>query len=197
MPDAIATAVTNTDDSSCVDAYCTRIGKPWALSAEGYRFIAVLESGILNGTYKGLPVVDGFFVQVYDDGYGIPTVGLGHKVIPEDKLKLGDTITVERAKEFLTINLSPVEAVINREVKVALHQYEYDALVSILFNSGIYRRPNDPWSGTRSEFLASNLNKGDYKKMTKIIEAFIAHRVPGRRRAEARLFERGDYVATH
>ncbi|WP_373321153.1 glycoside hydrolase family protein [Paraburkholderia flagellata] len=95
------------------------------------------------------------------------------------------------------INLSPVEAVINREVKVALHQYEYDALVSILFNSGIYRRPSDPWPGTRSEFLASNLNKGDYKKMTKIIEAFIAHRVPGRRRTEARLFERGDYVATH
>lgn len=197
MPDALATAVTNTDDGSCVDAYCVRIGKPWTLSAEGYRFIAVLESGILNGKYKGIPIVDGFFVQVYDDGFGIPTVGLGHKVISTDKLKLGDTITVERAKEFLSIDLSPVEAAINREVMVALHQYEYDALVSILFNSGIYRRDTDPWTGTRSEYLANNANKGDYKKMTKIIEAFVAHRVLGRRRTEARLFERGDYVATH
>ena len=109
MPDALATAVTNTDDGSCVDAYCVRIGKPWTLSAEGYRFIAVLESGILNGKYKGIPIVDGFFVQVYDDGFGIPTVGLGHKVISTDKLKLGDTITVERAKESSLNNMtSPV-----------------------------------------------------------------------------------------
>lgn len=197
MSDALATAVTNTDDGSCVDAYCIRIGKPWTLSAEGYRFIAVLESGILNGKYKGIPVVDGFLVQVYDDGFGIPTVGLGHKVIPADKLKLGDTISVKRAKEFLAINLSPVEDAINREVKVALHQYEYDALVSILFNSGIYRRNSDPWPGNRSEHLSSSVNKGDYKKMVKIIEAFVAHRVPGRRRTEARLFEKGDYVAAH
>lgn len=196
MPDALATAVTNTDDGSCVDAYCTRVGKPWTLSDEGYRFIAVLESGILNGKYKGIPVVDGFFLQVYDDGYGIPTVGLGHKVIPEDNLKIGDLITVERAKGFLAVNLSPVEVAINDGVKVALHQYEYDALVSVLFNSGIYRRKSDSWPGTRSEYLSDNVNN-DYKKIPKIIEGFIEHRVPGRRRTEAKLFENGDYVATH
>lgn len=97
----------------------------------------------------------------------------------------------------MIVDLSPVEAAINREVKVALHQYEYDALVSVLFNSGIYRRSSDPWSGTRAEYLAKNINIGDYKKIPKVIAAFVAHRVPGRRAKEAGLFENGDYVATH
>jgi len=32
---------------------------------------------------------------------GIPTVGYGHRILPEDNLKVGDTITEEQAEEFL------------------------------------------------------------------------------------------------
>jgi lysozyme len=197
MPDALARAVTNTNPDSCVDAYCARTGKPWTLTPEGYKFIAVLESGIANGKYKGLPVVDGFILEVYDDGYGIPTVGLGHKVVADDKLKIGDKISVEQARDFLAVNLEPIEAAIHRTVKVALHPYEYDALVSILFNSGPYHRKGDPWHGTRAEYLADKINTGDYDKIPAIIESYIAQRVPGRRKMEARLFKVGNYDASH
>lgn len=44
---------------------------------------------------------EGFRLTVYADTLGIPTVGVGHVVRPEDNLKLGDTITKERAHAFL------------------------------------------------------------------------------------------------
>lgn len=197
MPDALATAVTNTNPNSCVNAQTGRLCKPWKLSTEGCTFMAVLESGIVNGNFQGKPVVDGFIVKVYDDGFGIPTVGLGHKVLPQDNLRIGDVISVERCRNFFEANLRPIEDVINREIRVALYQYEYDALVSILYNSGPNHRPHDPWSSSRSAYLASYPNRGEYDRMRDVILEFVAQRVPWRRRLEARLFETGNYDTRH
>jgi lysozyme len=199
MPDALGTAVTNTDPNSCVTVRSGRLCKPWHLSQNGYTFIAVLESGVINGTnFMGLPVVDGFIVKVYDDGYGIPTVGLGHKILPHDNLHLGDDISVQRARNFFSVNLRPIEAAINRDVKVPLYQYEYDALVSVLFNTGPGHREGDPWyPETRSHHLASFPNRGEYNRMRDVIRTFVANRVPKRRQIEARLFDSGNYDASH
>jgi len=199
MSAPLATVVTNTNPNSCVTACTQRLGKPWHLSQNGYQFIAVLESGIVNGTnYLGLPVVDGFIVKVYDDGFGIPTVGLGHRVLPQDNLHLGDIITVQRARDFFSVNIRPVEAAVNRDVNVPLYQYEYDALVSVLFNSGTGRREGDLWyPETRSHYLASFPNRGEYSRMRDVIRQFVAHRVPKRRQLEARLFDAGNYDASH
>jgi GH24 family phage-related lysozyme (muramidase) len=38
--------------------------------------------------------------DVYPDNLGIPTVGIGHKVLPSDNLKLGDVITNARKEAF-------------------------------------------------------------------------------------------------
>ncbi|WP_370709488.1 hypothetical protein [Paraburkholderia sp. IW21] len=48
--------------------------------------------------------------------------------------------------------MRPLEAAINRNVRVPLYQYEHDALVSILSNSGAGRRDRDSWPGTLSRF---------------------------------------------
>jgi lysozyme len=199
MPDAIATAITNSTPNSCVDVQTDRLRKPWHLSRDGYTFIAVLESGIVNGTNcLGLPVVDGFIVKVYDDGFGIPTVGLGHKVLPQDHLHLGGVISVQRARDFFEVNLRPIEAAINHDVKVPLYQCEYDALVSVLFNTGPGKREADPWyPETRSHYLASYLNRGEYNRMRDVIRTFVAQRVPKRRRQEGQLFATGIYDAQH
>jgi lysozyme len=167
--------------------------------------MAVLESGILNGTYHhvvyghttNLTVVQGFILQVYDDGTGIPTVGLGHRVLPQDHLHLGGVITLDRAKELFRHDREPAERAINRDVHVPLYQYEYDALVSVLFNTGPGRGPHDSWPGTRSQYLADFLNHGEYDRMRDVIRGFIAHIVAGRRQREARLFDTGVYDATH
>ncbi|MGF6919164.1 lysozyme [Paraburkholderia sp. 40] len=198
MPDALGTALTNTDPNSNVTVQSDRLGKPWRLSTDGYTFMAVLESGVVNGTYLGMPVVNGFIVKVYDDGYGIPTVGLGHKVLPHDNLRIGDVISVERAKAFFEVNLRPIERAINNDIRVPLYQYEYDALVSILYNSGPYPRDGDAWyPKSRCKYLADHLNRGQYDRMRDVIRSFIAHRVPWRRRLEAQLFVTGVYDARH
>jgi lysozyme len=205
MPDPLADAVTNTNPNSCVTAQTDRLCKPWQLSPQGITFMAVLESGITNGTYRhrvhghttNLTVVEGFITQVYDDGTGLPTVGLGHLVVPQDHLYLGDVITLDRAKEFFRHNREPVESAINRDVHVPLYQYEYDALVSVLFNTGSGRRRTDPWPSTRSQYLADFLNRGEYGRMGDVIRGFIATVVGGRRQREARLFNTGVYDASH
>lgn len=198
MTQPLATVVTNTGPDSSAFVATDRLGKPWRLSRNGYTFMAVLESGIANGTWNRKRVVDGFIVEVYDDGYGVPTVGFGHKVIPSDNLRIRDVISVERAREFFRDNLRPIEHAINHEVRVPLYQYEYDALVSVLFNSGPFERRSDDWfPDSRSKHLASFLNRGEYEKMGDVIRTFVATRVPWRRRLEARLFESGNYDARH
>jgi lysozyme len=195
MTQPIGYAMTNTDPNSCVTVRSDRLGKPWHVSKKGLVFIAVLESGILDGRYNEMRVVDGFILEVYDDGFGIPTVGLGHRVTRQDGLILGDKISVQRAQSFLLDDLKKIEPHINRDVMVPLYQYEYDALVSILWNTGAGRKMDDRWQGTRCEYLASHVNTGEYDKMPAIIENFVSHRVPHRRKREARLFSQGIYDA--
>ena len=48
---------------------------------------------------------EGERLDVYKDSLGILTVGTGHKVLPEDNLNLGDTITIERSRELLRADL--------------------------------------------------------------------------------------------
>jgi lysozyme len=83
-------------------------------------------------------------------------------------------------------------------VKVFLHQYEYDALVSVLFNTGVYQSKVDAWyPEERSHHLAAYLNRGEYREMGDVIRSFVAQRVPKRRKSEAKLFETGVYDASH
>ncbi|MBI2234222.1 MAG: hypothetical protein HYU57_04380 [Micavibrio aeruginosavorus] len=44
---------------------------------------------------------EGYRTTVYRDSLGKPTVGVGHLVLPEDNLKVGDTITKEQVMAFL------------------------------------------------------------------------------------------------
>lgn len=188
MSDALGTALTNTDPNSCVNLQSNRLCKPWAISESGVRFIAVLESGVLNGTYMGLPVVDGMILEVYNDSKGNPTVGLGHLVVPEDHLKVGEKITIERALELAKNNFAESESAINRRIKVPVSQQEYDALVSIAINAG-------PGGGIAN--LVDKVNAGEYSRLPAYIKMYRAHGIEWRRVLEARLFETGNYDATH
>jgi lysozyme len=152
----------------------------------------VLESGILTGkNFLRLEVTDGFVLTVYKDNVGIPTVGCGHRVVAADKLKLGDTITLDKAQTFLRADLDLMERRLNRDVRVPLFQYEYDAMVSIVFNCG-------PYKG--ADTLIDKVNTGHYNKMFDVILPYrIAHndKLKTRRYQEARLFASGVYDAAH
>lgn len=168
-----------------------RLLKPWHISDQGLSFVGMWESGVLNGlNWLNQQVTDGFILKVYDDGYGNPTVGLGHKVVPGDGLAIGDTISLERAREFFRVNSEATAHAINHKVMVALHRYEYDAVFSVIFNAG----PGDP-----ATELADRLNTGHYEEIPRFLLTFHARseKIRKRRKTEARLFGQGIYDASH
>lgn len=195
MGEVAVTGSLDTEPGSIVMSKDKRLAKPWELSSQGMTFMAVWESGVLNGKFRGMPVQEGFILQVYDDHpenpkINKPTVGLGHVVQAGDKLKKGDKITLEKAKEFFRKNIEGVEKQVNRKILVPLYQHEYDAVVSIAFNAGEYGGLND---------LADFVNKGNYDKVPAFIETYRA-KTEGklkRRRSESSLFESGSYDASH
>jgi GH24 family phage-related lysozyme (muramidase) len=193
MTDPLHECVTNIDPNSNVNIYTTRYCKPRKISDDGVSFIAVWESGTLNGKYAGRDVVEGFILTAYLDNVGIPTVGCGHRILQSDHIKVGDTITLDRAREFKRKAINEVEGKINTDLNVPLFQFEYDALCSIIYNCG---------TGDGAKGILKKFNTGDHihgnvfdyvSKYRVGTNKGVAHR----RFAEARLFETGVYDASH
>lgn len=81
---------------------------------------------------------EGVKLTVYKDSAGYLTVGCGHKVLPEDNLKLGDTITQAQSDAFLAKDLKTAESGVNARCLsgYSFTQNQFDALVSIAYNGG-------------------------------------------------------------
>jgi lysozyme len=196
MPDAldktptpVVAGSTNATNDSVKTGGTARVGKPWSVSDELLEFLGTWENGVMNGkNFAHQVVTNGFILKVYKDSRGLPTVGCGHLVVAADKLKVGDKIKETRAKELLKNDLATAENAVNTNVKVPMHQYEYDALVSLTFNTGAH--------GASKLFDA--VNKGAYESIPAKIEKY---RTGGgneaRRASEAELFKSGAYDATH
>jgi lysozyme len=166
-----------------------RLTSPWTVSKNLLEFLGTWENGRANGkNFAHQVVTNGFILTVYEDSKKLPTVGCGHLVVAADNLKLGDKISVERAVQLLTQDLAVAEQRINSIVVVPLHQYEYDALVSVAFNCGR--------NGVK--ILADFVSAGDYHAVPAFIETY---RLGGgnkrRRKSEAKLFKSGKYDASH
>lgn len=83
---------------------------------------------------------EGLRLRVYPDTNGHPTVGWGHKVLPEDGLMLGDVIPMERAERFLEHDLAGVVALFARLPKAyraALNPARRRVVCNMLFNMGL------------------------------------------------------------
>lgn len=185
----IVTGTTNKTPESVKTGNTDRLGKPWTISDQLLSFLGIWENGVTNGNnFAHQMVTDGFILKVYNDSKKLPTVGCGHLVVAGDKLKLGETITKDKAKELLKNDLSTTEKAINSKVKVPLYKYEYDALVSIAFNAGV---------GGVSK-LAESVNRGKYEEIPAEIEKYrTGGGNEGRRASEAKLFKSGVYDASH
>lgn len=88
------------------------------LSKEGAEFLARREGSRL---------------KPYQDQAGVWTVGIGHT---KGVTHLSPDITKEQEEEFLREDLLWVEKALKDYVKVDLFQWQYDALVSFVFNVG-------------------------------------------------------------
>ena len=79
---------------------------------------------------------EGLRLTQYLDQAGLPTIGYGHLIKPNEGFYLGKTITVEQAEELLRSDLRPAEITINSGIFEPLTQWQFDALVSLVFNIG-------------------------------------------------------------
>jgi lysozyme len=185
----IVAGPTNNVVDSVKTGSTARLGNPWEISENLLEFLGTWENGVMNGNnFADQAVTNGFILKVYNDSRGLPTVGCGHLVVAADKLKIGDKIKEARAKELLKRDLATAEKAVNKHVKVPLHKHEYDALVSLTFNTGTH--------GASKLFDA--VNKGQYELIPTTIKKY---RTGGgneaRRESEAELFKSGVYDASH
>lgn len=140
---------------------------------------------------KGLQFIrreEGERLTAYADIIGVWTIGVGHTGTVDGKpVAKGMVIPADKSQELLSADLSKFESAITRLVKVPLKQYEFDALVSLVFNIG-------ETNFARSTLL-KKLNANDFKGAA---EQFLAwknaggHPVQGllnRRKREKDMFD--------
>lgn len=117
--------------------------------------------------------------EAYLDVKGIPTIGVGH-TSPE--VHIGLVWTDQQVQDALRADVEDAEDCVNGYVKAPLTQYQFDALVSFVFNVGD--------TAFRRSTLLQVLNTGDYAKAA---ECFMMWNKPaaiiGRRISERRQFE--------
>ena len=130
---------------------------------------------------------EGVRLKAYDDGVGVWTIGFGHT---GPDVHPGLTITMKRARELLRQDLAGAEAAVNQTIKRPLSQSQFDALVSLVFNTGPL-----PLHKT----LGSCLNNGDFGgasgefpkwcKATKNGQLIVLEGLVRRRKAEREMFD--------
>ena len=116
---------------------------------------------------------EGVETEKYKDAGGKWTIGVGHLLTREEIMggKYDGGITEAEALDLLAADLRPFEECVNRNVRVALQQYEFDALVSFVFNVGA--------GNFQRSTLLKKLNRMDYVSVPDELRKWV--RVNGKR----------------
>jgi lysozyme len=118
----------------------------------------IISLGISGIALVGLLVAEGYRDNAYIPVAGdVPTIGFG----TTQNVRMGDKITVPQALNRALVDVQKFEGAMKRCVKVPLHQYEYDAYLSLTYNIG-------EGAFCRST-LVRKLNAGDYEGACKQI----------------------------
>ena len=99
----------------------------------------------------GLAMEENFVGHAYQDIVGVWTIGFG----TTERVKPGDKIDPVKALQRKLTDIQKFEGAVKKCVKVPLHQYEYDAYLSLAYNIG-------PGAFCNST-LVRKLNGGDYE----------------------------------
>ena len=130
---------------------------------------------------------------------GAPTVGWGHVLEARDCLNIGDTITEDRALQFLESDMAKAYQALFRLVHVPLTDKQQTAIVSFIFNLGAGR--------FQSSTLRQKLNRKEYEPAAQEFGRWVYARHPAkglikfpglvsRRRRERMLFLSLEYEIT-
>lgn len=134
---------------------------------------------------------EGFEPQAYQDVAGVWTIGYGHtEGFKDGRFGDGSIVAEEDAEALLRKDIASREKSAAQSITVELQQYEFDALVSIIYNIGV--------GNFRRSTLLHCLNQGDRDGAAEAFLMWNKARVGGvlrevrgltrRRRAERALF---------
>lgn len=111
----------------------------------------VLSLTLSASALVGILLHEGYSDKAYTPVKGdVPTIGFG----TTGGVKMGDTIKPPQAVARALVDVQRFEGALKQCVKVPLHQYEYDAYVSLSYNIG-----SKAFCGST---LVKKLNAGDY-----------------------------------
>ena len=129
---------------------------------------------------------EGIVLTRYKDSVGVWTIGVGHTAAAGglNPATFTGTLTIEQATDLLRTDIARYEADVIKAVKVPLKQHEFDALVSFHYNTGAIARAD----------LTKSLNLGNRPRAGREFLNYLKPKeIAKRRRAESRLFLKGEY----
>ena len=134
-----------------------------------------MENKILQKLTPHLIDREGLRLTVYRDSLGKPTVGVGHLVLPQDGLKVGDRITRAQSDAFLAKDASTaIQAAMAQGKEIGVDDIDFlVALASVNFQLGTGWTKKFPrtWDLIRrGEYWRAieNLNKSLWAKQTPV-----------------------------
>ena len=139
---------------------------------------------------RGLDLIkdfEGFSKKPYFCSANKLTIGYGHVITPEEHDKFPPQISEKEGEDLLRKDAAIAEKAVNNLVRVPLEQYEFDALVSLVFNIGAT-------NFSKSTLLRLlNLNTPKKEIAQQFLKWRFANKVPlkglaRRRQAEAMMF---------
>ena len=131
----------------------------------------------------------------YNDSAGHPTIGWGHKILPNERLS--KPLTASQANDLLQSDLDRIAAGVNSMVIAPVTQAMFDALVCFSFNVGLgalkgstlLRLLNQSWYAAAAQPFERWDKATDPKTGDKVSLAGLKRR----RLAERRLFEKDGF----
>lgn len=135
-----------------------------------------MNQGVQQSTEDFITELEGEELTVYKDSVGIDTVGIGHKVLPQDGLNYGDEISQEQSDAFFKKDSTSAANDILKHITQPITQNQFDALFALVYNIGKY--------GFDTSTVLKDLNKYNLKNLTdaqldEIKTAWLAWRFAG------------------
>ena len=115
---------------------------------------------------------EGVRYKMYKDVAGLPTTGVGHLILKNEKYLLTKTLTESEVDELLRKDITRFEKNLNKVVKVQLNQNQVDALLSLMFNIGC--------GAFNSSSCLKRLNEKDFERAANNLCLWNKARVNGK-----------------
>lgn len=115
--------------------------------------------------------------NVYKDSAGILTAGVGHKILPKDGVfSVGMVVDGATVMRWFNQDVQIAEDTVNEFVKTPLSQNEFDALVSVVFNTGRALFKNSDGTDTH---VMNYLSVGNYSDAADALMQWVHVHVNG------------------